>query len=297
MRHARIAFIGLGRMGQPIARRLLDAGHDVAVFNRTAGKSDALVAAGARRADTLAQACAGASLAFTMLADDEALCGVALDAQGLVASLGPGAIHVAMGTHGVDAIRRVALAHDGAAQQLVAAPVLGRPDVAAAGQLGIVFAGPAPAVARCRPLLEAIGRRLFDAGVDPSGAVALKLANNFVLGCAIQAMSEAFSLVRRHGVAPAVLHDVLTEGMFGCPAYKTYARLIADEGWDRVGFSTSLALKDLRLMLAAAADAGVPLPSGQQLRERLAGAIAHGDGDRDWSVLAREQARASGLPH
>lgn len=296
MSHARIAFIGLGRMGQPIARRLLGAGHDVAVFNRTPGKTDDLVAAGARRADTLAQACAGASVAFTMLADDAALCGVALDARGLVASLEPGAIHVAMGTHGVDAIRRVALAHDGAAQHLVAAPVLGRPDVAAAGQLGIVVAGPAPAVARCTPLLEAIGRRLFDAGADPGGAEALKLANNFVLGCAIEAMSEAFSLVRRHGVAPAILHDVLTEGMFGCTAYKTYALLIADAGWDRGGFSTRLALKDVRLTLAAGAEAGVPLPSGQLLRERLEGAIAHGDGDRDWSVLAREQARASSLP-
>ncbi len=157
MSHARIAFIGLGRMGQPIARRLLDAGHDVAVFNRTPGKADALVAAGARRADTLAQACAGASVAFTMLADDAALCAVALDARGLVASLEPGAIHVAMGTHGVDAIRRVALAHDGAAQHLVAAPVLGRPDVAAAGQLGIVVAG--PGVCRCALHTAARGDR------------------------------------------------------------------------------------------------------------------------------------------
>jgi len=173
--------------------------------------------------------------------------------------------------------------------------VLGRPDVAAAGQLGIVVAGPAAAVNRCRPLFELIGRRTFNAGAEPEGATAIKLANNFTLGCAIQAMSEAFSLVRKHGVLPEVLFDVLTEGLFSAPAYKVYGRIIVDEAYDRAGFTTLLALKDADLALAAAGAARVPLPSVNALRDRLLGAIAHGDGERDWAVMAREQARASGL--
>lgn len=295
MERVKIGFVGLGRMGHPIARRLLDAGHELAVFNRTAGRAQALLGAGAREAVSVADACADATVVFTMLADDAALSEVALGPRGLVACAAPGAIHVAMGTHGVEVIDSVARAHLAAGQSLIAAPVLGRPEAAAAGQLGIVVAGPVEAVESCRPLLEAVGRRIFDGGTDPAGAVALKLANNFVLGCAIEAMSEAFSLVRRHGVAPAVLHDVLTEGLFSCPAYKVYARLIAAEGWNQVGFSARLALKDIRLLLAAGRAAEVPLPSGAILSERLQASIEHGGGEHDWSVLALEQARLSGL--
>ena len=144
-----------------------------------------------------------------------------------------------MGTHGVAAIAEVAAGHADAGQTLVAAPVLGRPDVAAAGGLGIVAAGPAAAVDRVRPILEAIGRHTFDAGERPEAATAIKLANNFVLGCAIEVMAEAFSLGRRYDVAPAVLHEVLTEGLFAAPAYKVYGQIIVDEDYDRVGFTTA----------------------------------------------------------
>lgn len=291
----KIGFVGLGRMGQPIAARLLQAGHALALYNRTPNKAAELVNAGAARAWSVADACAGADAVLTMLADDDALRATALGAGGIVAHLAPGAVHVAMGTHGVDAIRELAAAHAERRQSLVAAPVLGRPEAAAAGQLGIVAAGPAAALERCRPLFAAIGRRTFEAGDDPAGASALKLANNFVLGCAIEAMAEAYALVRKNGVEPGVLHDVLTDGLFACPAYKTYARLIADEAWDQAGFTARLALKDVRLALAAGDAANVPLPGASLLRDRLLGALAHGDGERDWSVLALEQARASGL--
>jgi len=146
-----------------------------------------------------------------------------------------------------------------------------------------------------RPLFEAIGRRTFDAGTSPASASAIKLANNFVLGCAIEAIGESFALVRKNGVAAAVMQDVLTDGLFDCVAYRTYARIIADEAYDHVGFSATLALKDATLVLAAGEAARVPLPGANTLRDRLLGAIAHGDGGRDWAVIAREQARASGL--
>lgn len=291
----KVGFIGLGRMGRGIAGRVLQGGHDLAVYNRTRDKAAELGKAGARIADSVALACADREVVITMLADDAALEAVARGEGGLLASLPGGTVHLAMGTHGVEAVRGLARAHERANQALVAAPVLGRPDLAAAGQLGIVVAGPAAAVARCRPLFELIGRRTFDAGAEPDGAAAIKLANNFALGCAIQAMSEAFSLVRKHGVAPQVLYDVMTEGLFSAPAYKVYGRIIVDEAYDKPGFTTLLALKDADLALAAAGAARVPLPSVNALRDRLLGAIAHGDGEKDWAVLAREQARASGL--
>lgn len=290
-----IGFVGLGRMGRPIARRLIAAGHDVVVFNRTPGRIDELVDAGARAADDVAAVCRGRPVVFTMLADDAALTDVALRPGGLRDSLAAGAIHVAMGTHGVAAMNRIDAAHREASQRFVAAPVLGRPEAAVAGQLGIVVAGAPDATQACVPLFEAIGRRTFDAGTRPAGASAIKLANNFVLGCAIEAIGEAFALVRKHDVPANVMQDVLTDGLFGCVAYRTYARIIADEAYDHVGFSATLALKDATLVLAAGEAARVPLPGANTLRDRLLGAIAHGDGERDWAVIAREQARASGL--
>jgi len=108
-------------------------------------------------------------------------------------------------------------------------------------------------------------------------------------------MAEAFALCRRHAVEPGVLHEVLTEGLFSAPAYKVYGQIIVDEDYDRVGFTTRLALKDIDLTMAAAGAAAVPLPSGSVLRDRLLAAIAQGDAERDWAVLGREQARSSGL--
>ena len=291
----KVGFIGLGRMGRGIAGRVLSGGHDLAVYNRTPGKTPELAEAGARVAPSIADACDGREVVITMLADDAALEEVTLSAGGIRDSLPPGSIHLVMGTHGVAKVESLAEAHAAAGQTLVAGHVLGRPDLAAAGTLGIVAAGPAKAVRRCQPLFRVIGRQTFEAGVRPEGATAIKLANNFVLGCAIEAMGEAFSLVRKYGVAPQVLYEAMTDALFAAPAYQVYGQIMVEEDYDRVGFTTSLALKDANLILEAGARAGVPLPSGELYRERLQRAIAHGDAERDWAVLALEQARASGF--
>jgi 3-hydroxyisobutyrate dehydrogenase-like beta-hydroxyacid dehydrogenase len=291
----RVGFIGLGRMGKTIAGRLVTGDHDLVVYNRTREKARELEQAGAAVATAVGAACEGREVVITMVADDDALEEVALGPGGIRESLAAGAIHVAMGTHGVGTIQALAAAHGEKAQVLVAAPVLGRPDAAAAGQLGIVAAGPADAVQRCAPLFEAIGRHTFDAGPKPESATAIKLANNFVLGCAIEALGEAFALVQRYGAKREVLHEVLSEGLFAAPAYKVYGQIMVEEAYDRVGFTALLGLKDANLILAAADQARVPLPSANTYRDRLLGAIAHGDGEKDWAVMAREQARASGL--
>jgi 3-hydroxyisobutyrate dehydrogenase-like beta-hydroxyacid dehydrogenase len=282
-------------MGSGIAGRVLGGGHDLVVYNRTPGKAAELVAAGAVLAGSVAEACAGREVVITMLADDEALAEVALGPDGIRDSLPAGSVHMVMGTHGVRVVQELAAAHGDAGQSLVAAHVLGRPDLAASGQLGIVAAGAADAVRSCRPLFAVIGRQTFEAGERPEGSTAIKLANNFALGCAIEAMGEAFSLVRSYGVEPSVLYEVLTEALFAAPAYKVYGQIMVDESYDRVGFTSELALKDANLILAAADQARIPMPSVNLYRDRLLSAIAHGDGERDWAVLAREQARQGGL--
>jgi 3-hydroxyisobutyrate dehydrogenase-like beta-hydroxyacid dehydrogenase len=291
----KVGFIGLGRMGQAMARRLIDAGHDVAVFNRTPEKLNALVAAGAKPVPSIAEAASYGACVFTMLADDAALKDVAEQKDGLLQTLPRGSIHLCAGTHGMALIQVLREAHAAAGQIMVACPMLGRPAVVEAGQAGIVVAGPAESLTLCRPLFAAVSRRAFEAGSDPAAATAIKIANNFVLGCAIEAMGEGFSLVRKYGVAPPVFLDVMTDGLFAAPAYKIYGKIIAEEAYETVGQMAVLGLKDANLALAAGESVGVPLPSGNVWRDRLVGALAHGDGGCDWAVMAREQARASGL--
>ncbi len=291
----RVALIGAGRMGAAMARRLLAGGHDLLVYNRTAKKAAELERSGARVATSVAAACVGREVVISMVADDAALYDVVLGSAGICDSLPKGATHAAMGTHGVEAIRAVGAAHDAAQQKFVAAPVLGRPEAVEAGELGIVAAGSPGALAVCGPVFKALGRRVFEAGPSPESATAIKLANNFLLACCIESLGEAFALARKYEVAPRVLYDVLTDGLFAAPAFKVYGRIIADEDYEHVGFSARLGLKDTNLVLAAAEAAQVPLPSASLVRQMLQSVIAHGDGDCDWSVIARQQARESGL--
>jgi 3-hydroxyisobutyrate dehydrogenase-like beta-hydroxyacid dehydrogenase len=291
----KIGFIGLGRMGRGMALRIAGAGHELAAYDTVESQTAAVVEAGAKAAATIAEACKDRDVVVTMLVDDATVTSVALGLGGIRDSLPKGGVHLAMGTYGVAAIRALAAGHVEAGQFLVAAPVLGRPDMAAAGQLGIVAAGDPDSVALCQPLFEVIGRRVFHAGATPEGATVIKLANNLVLGCAMIAMGEGFSLVRKYGVEPQILYDVMTEGLFAAPAYKGYGKTMVDQTYDNVGSPITVGLKDANLIQAAADLARVPMPAFNVYRDRLLGAVAHGDGDRDQAVLAREQARACGL--
>lgn len=289
----KVGFIGLGNMGQAISGRILDAGFDLVVYNRTRSKAEELEKKGARVAASIAEACEGRDVVFTMLSDDSAL-GQVVDG-GLLDTLAKGAIHVPMGTHSVTALLALKERHDAAGHLFVPAPVLGRPDAAAAGQLGIVPAGPKATVDELEPLWQAIGRRTFYAGSNPAGAASVKLANNMVLGCAIEALAESFALTRKFDVDPHVFKEVLTDGLFASPSYKVYANIIANEAYDNVGFSCHLGFKDSNLVMAAGQAANVPLPSLNVFRDTLLEAFAHGEGDLDWSVMGRVRARAAGL--
>jgi 3-hydroxyisobutyrate dehydrogenase-like beta-hydroxyacid dehydrogenase len=288
-------FIGLGRMGQAMARRLVEGKHDIGVYNRSADKIKPLVELGAKPMGSIRAAATYGAAVFTMLADDAAVMEVANKAGGLLESLPDGGIHICAGTHSVDCTQRLKHLHGERGQVLIATPMLGRPQVVESGQAGMVLGGAKDALDLCRPLFAAIARRSFEAGADPVAAAAIKIANNFVLGCAIEAMGEGFALTRKYDVVPDVLYDVLTDGLFNCSAYKIYGDIIAKERYLPAGQRAVLGLKDANLALAAGEAVGVPLPSGNVWRDRLVGAIAHGESDHDWSAMAREQARASGL--
>jgi 3-hydroxyisobutyrate dehydrogenase-like beta-hydroxyacid dehydrogenase len=291
----KVGFIGLGRMGQVMARRILDAGHDLAVYNRTPDKMKSLADLGAKAMSSIGEAARYGEGVFTMLADDVAVEAVVSEDGGLRECLPRGATHICAGTHSVATIRKLKAVHADAGQMLIAAPMLGRPDAVASGQAGMVLGGAKESIDRFRPLFDALARRTFEAGSDPTAAAAIKIANNFVLGCAIEAMGEAFALVRKYDVAPNVLYEVMTEGLFACSAYKIYGKIIAEERYLPAGQRAILGLKDANLALTAGEAVGVPLPSGNVWRDRLIGAAAHNESEHDWAVMARDQARASGL--
>ena len=289
----KVGFIGLGHMGAGIAANLLRAGHQVTVYNRTLGKERALVEQGARAAGRVADACQGEAV-VTMLADDRAVEGVVFGDQGVIGSLGPRAIHLSMSTISVALSESLARAHAKAGQRFVAAPVFGRPDVAAAGKLFIVAAGAPDAVTACSPLLEAMGQKTFSIGAEAQAANLVKLSGNFLLASVIEGLGEAMALVGKAGVDRHQYLELLTSTLFTAPVYKTYGGLIAEGKFEPAGFAAPLGYKDIRLTLAAADDLRVPMPVASLLRDRFLTLLAQGGEALDWSGIGQLAARDAG---
>jgi 3-hydroxyisobutyrate dehydrogenase-like beta-hydroxyacid dehydrogenase len=289
-----IGFVGLGHMGQAMARNLLKAGHHVIAYNRTRSKAEELAAEGAEVAETPSAACRGEAV-LTMLADDRAVEGVVLGDDGILAALGPSKAHISMSTISVALSERLAEAHGKAGQVYLAAPVFGRPDVAAAGKLFVVAAGAADAIARHQALFDAVGQRTFVIGESAAAANVVKLSGNFLIAAVLENPGEAFALIRKSGIDEQRYLDILTSTLFSAPIYKTYGGIIAEQRYEPAGFKMSLGLKDIRLALAAAEAKATPMPIASLVRDRFLAGIAQGEGDADWSALARIAARNAGL--
>ena len=281
-----VGFIGLGRMGSGMAVNLLKAGHGVTVYNRTPGKAEALVAQGARGAASIFEACQGHAV-ITMLANDDAVESVVLGDGGVLASLLAGAIHVSSSTISVALSEKLEKAHAKAGQRYIAAPVFGRPDVAAAGQLFVVAAGEKAAVETAAPLLDAMGQKTFVVSSSAKAANLVKLSGNFLIASVIESLGEAVALVGKGGVDRRLYLEVLTSTLFSSPVYKTYGALIVEGKFEPAGFAAPLGHKDIGLVLAAAEELRVPLPLASLLRDRFLTLLAHGGGTLDWSAIGR----------
>jgi hypothetical protein len=286
-----IGFIGLGEMGTVMVANILKAGHSVRVWNRTPERAQALAAQGAQVVATPAAAFAGDAV-FSMLADDDAIRAV-IDAR-LLESAPRGLIHVNMATISVALAESLAHAHAERGLNYVAAPVLGRPDVAAAAKLTIVAAGPAEAIDRVQPVFDAIGQKTWRIGSLPQQANVMKLAVNFMLASAVETLGEASALLTGHGVATQDFLDVITNSAFPGPVYQGYGKMIAEQRYEPALFKARLGLKDVRLALAAADTVSTPLPVASVVRDSLLEAVAHGDGDKDFAVLGQVAARRAG---
>ncbi|WP_121114399.1 NAD(P)-dependent oxidoreductase [Croceibacterium ferulae] len=276
----RIGFIGLGQMGSAMAANLVKAGHQVTVWNRSPEKADALVAAGAARAEWPVDAAQG-DLVMTMLADDRAVEGVVFGDGGIA---GAPALHVGHSTISVALADRLA-AESGTGGYL-SAPVFGRPLAAAAGKLFVVAAGAGAALDRCEPVFAAIGQRTFRIGDKPSAANLVKLSGNFMIMAAVEAMAEAMTLAEKGGVDRSILLEVLTGTLFGAPVYQTYGEILVEDRFRPAGFAAPLGLKDMTLVDAAATAFEVPMPLLGIVRDHLRSVIATEGPDVDWAGIA-----------
>jgi 3-hydroxyisobutyrate dehydrogenase-like beta-hydroxyacid dehydrogenase len=293
-----IGFAGLGHMGTAMAANLVAGGRRVIGYVRRPDQIGRLESLGLRATTDIADLfdCA---IIISMLPDDDAVREIVsgrrdIGSDGLAAGMNRGAIHLSMSTISSATASLLASEHARNGQGYVAAPVFGNPDAAKARQLFVVAAGATADVARCQPIFDALGQRTFVIGTEPGDANLFKLLGNMMSATALEMLGEVVAVVRKRGLEPQPFIDIMTATMFGGRAHKIYGDKIARQTY-APGFVLPLVLKDVRLALAEAEQAGVPMPSVGVVRDRLITGIARGHGELDWTALGLIAAEEAGL--
>ena len=294
----RIGFLGLGNMGVPMAKRLLAARHELIVWNRTHERTALLTREGAQAAATPADVARASDVVITLLFDDaaheEVLFGPkGLPVNGLLGALRPGALHISMSTISVALSERLTEEHARRGQAFVAAPVFGRPNVAADGRLWIVAAGADDAVARARPLFEPLSRGVTIVGKEPRQAHALKLGGNFLISAMIHSLGESFVFAESQGIEPGVFLEAVNDALFQSPFYAAYGNVMLHPP-EHPGASIELGAKDLRLLREAAASRGTRLSLADEMAVIFDKAREQGLGNVDWAVGQYKMAQERG---
>ncbi|HEY4406189.1 MAG TPA: NAD(P)-dependent oxidoreductase [Xanthobacteraceae bacterium] len=294
----KIGFVGLGHMGTAMAANLAAAGYQVSAYVRRPEQIGKLTGLGLKPTTDMADLF-DCKVVISMLPDDAAVGAVVFGheergSKGLAAGLAPGAIHLSMSTISTAAAARLAAEHARRGQSYVAAPVFGNPDAAKARELFIIAAGDPSAVARCQPIFKQLGQRTFFVDTDPAHANLIKLLGNMMTATTLEMLGETLALARKRGLDPKSFIDILTSTMFGGRAHRIYGDKIVGQRY-APGFVMPLALKDVRLALAEAANAGAPLPSVGVVRDRMVSAIGRGYANLDWSALGLIAAEEAGL--
>lgn len=279
----RIGFLGLGKMGAPMARRLLAAGHELAVWNRTEGRAEPLIREGAIAAGTPAEAELGADAVVTMLFDDAAHDEVLFGPNGLMDALSPGVLHISCSTISVALSERLTQDHARRGLDFVAAPVFGRPNIAEEGRLWTVVAGAESAVAQARPLLEAFSRGISVVGKEPRQAHALKLGGNFMISAMIESLGEGATFAEAQGIDPEVFLETVNSALFQSPLYASYSKVMLNPP-ETPAATMQLGEKDLQLFRRAAAARGIRLNLAELLAEVFAEARRAGLAGEEWPV-------------
>jgi 3-hydroxyisobutyrate dehydrogenase-like beta-hydroxyacid dehydrogenase len=282
-------------MGMPMARRLLAAGHELTVWNRTRARSEVLAAEGAQIVSTPAEVARDGEAVFTSLFDDAANEAVLFGAEGVIQALKPGALHISLSTISVALSERLTAEHARRKQLYLAAPVFGRPNVAEQGRLWIVAAGSDDAVALARPLFAAIARGVSIIGHEPRLAHAVKLGGNFLISAMIHSLAESFVYAEAQGIDPDAFLETVNSALFRSPFYAAYGKVMLNPP-EQPGATMELGAKDLSLLREAAASRQNSLSLADNLAEIFAQAQQSGLGAEDWAVGQYRMAKRRGAP-
>src|SRR5262245_4920574 len=280
-----VGFIGLGRMGSGIARNIQKAGFGLVVYNRTPEKTRPFEASGVTAEQTPRQAAAGTDFVVTSLMDDRSVFDVVTGNYGILAGMRPGAIHIGTTTISPSLSTHLAKLHAEQSTHYLAAPVGGRPDWAAAGKLLTFVGGTPEVIERCRPVLQAYTAEIIVVGEDAAVAASMKLAGNFFVACLMEALGQTFVFAEKRGIDLEFMANMF-KAIMPHPGLQHYMDKIRFRNFTvDAGFSLEGGLKDLQLMLDAAAEVHVTLPYANVIRDHCITALAHGMKDRDWSTF------------
>jgi len=282
----KVALIGLGNMGLPIAENILKSGHKLVIYNRTASKLQSLVEKGAEMAVSPADAAQKATIVFTILSDDKAAEAVGYGEKGIISGLPKDGIHVSVSTLSVELAKKLEEDHQKNSQAFVSCPVLGRPDAAAAAALRLLVAGPKQAREKIMPVLHALGKDIFVVGEKGHLANVVKLGNNFLIVSMLEALSEAFVFVEKYGIKADAFLEIANT-LFASPVYQNYGKIMVEERFEEAGFKLALGLKDVNLMLEAAHNAKISLPTAEIAKKHYEEGIEQGWSDLDWAAIVK----------
>lgn len=283
----------MGNLGTPIARNLIESGYPIRIFNRTRNKVNPLIQLGATGVDTLKELAAISGVVITLVSDDQALQEITTGPEGLLANMQPGSIHISMSTVSPELVKTLTRQHKDAGKIYLAAPIMGRPEAARSRQLTILVAGPGESIREVDPLWQAMGAsavRVF--GEEPALANTMKLCVNFLIASSLEALAETYALAERSGINPHDAYELLTSTLFNCIVFKNYGKLMLDATFQKPSFTLKLGLKDINLVLDAAALHHVSMDQGHLIKRRMQESMDKERGEWDWSaitLIAREK--------
>ena len=290
---AKIAWVGLGNMGTPMAINLVKAGNDVTVWNRSAGKTGPVKEAGAKVAGSAAEAAKGAEFIFTTISGDEALEAVTIAPGGIVEAMGAGAILIDMSTVSIDISEKVDKAVTAKKGQFLRCPVSGSTVLAAAGTLTLLCSGPKDAYDKTMPLFEKLGQTFFYIG-GANEARTMKLALNMMISTSVQMLAESYVICEKAGIDPSVALDVICGSVVGSPFVKYKTPPIKERKFNPA-FAANLMVKDLDLALATAKRLNVTVPSTALTKQMFEALVNMGMGDLDFAALIPLMEKLAGI--
>ena len=282
-----IGFIGLGKLGTPIAENILRKTQQLYVYNRTGLKAQPLVDKGATICSSIKELAQNCDIVFSIVSDDAALNDITKGNNGVAENLKQQGIHISVSTVLPATSKELSQVHKHFNNHYIAAPVMGRPEAARAGKLNFLVSGEQTIVETIKPLLQhAGGSGIWEFGSDAAAANVAKLCTNFLIVSAIESMAEGINLAKKSGVDSGAWINMITQTLFAAPVYINYSNILLKEMFQPAGFALKLGLKDVNLVISQSNEVKAEMPIGKLMRQRLQECMENGLGDHDWTAMS-----------